>query len=199
METSIFLIYALPIYYFLYAHLDRDVNSGARALALLKHIFRERNPGIVDLRETGTILAAVKVTKLVTPQSFLQRILELGRSKKGMNEDINWQAAGLELVKDKDDAWIPKVLSDNILSNLALLDFASDRMDTPLCRDVSQVLTEDVLAKARNMEYTMGEVQELFDLLDSKKIVHTPPKPADYVQPDDLGISPSMSPLASLL
>jgi hypothetical protein len=168
------------------------VNSGSRALAFLKHIFRERNPGIVDLRETGTILSSVKAPKYESPQSFLQAIHELGRSKKGMNEDINWMEAGLVMIKGKDDELFPKILSDKVLSNLALLDFASDRVENSTCRDVTQVFTEDVLAKAKNIEYSTIEVQELFDLLDSKKIVHTPPKPADYVDPVDLGASPSV-------
>ena len=74
------------------------------------------------------------------------------------------------MIKGKDDELLPKILSDDVLSNLALLDFASDRVENSICRDVTQVFTEDVLAKAKNIEYSTIEVQELFDLLDSKKI-----------------------------
>jgi hypothetical protein len=176
----------------LYAQLDRDVNSGSRALAVLKHIFRERNPGIVDLRETGTILSSIKTPKYDTPQAFLLSIVELGHSKKGMYEGVNWEAAGLKMIKGKEGQLLPLLLSDRILACLALIDFACDRIDNPLCRDIAQVLTEEVLEKARNFEYTLSEVQALFDLLDSKKIVHTPPKPADYVDPIDLGVSSSV-------
>ena len=176
----------------LYALLDRDVNSGSRALAILKHIFRERNPGIVDLRETGNILSSIKARKYESPQSFLQSILELGRSKKGMYDGVNWEAAGLTMIKGKDDQLLPLLLSDNVLANLALIDFACDRVNNPLCRDVNLVLTEEVMEKAHNIDYTLSEVQALLDQLDSKKIVHTPPKPADYVDPGDPGTSSSV-------
>ena len=109
-----------------------------------------------------------------------------------MYDGVNWEAAGLTMIKGKDDQLLPLLLSDNVLANLALIDFACDRVNNPLCRDVNLVLTEEVMEKAHNIDYTLPEVQALLDQLDSKKIVHTPPKPADYVDPGDPGTSSSV-------
>lgn len=171
----------------LFALFDPDINSGSRALALVKYLYRERNPGIVDLHETGAIMSKTKILPFETPMAYLYRSVGYGRTKKGVNPNINWPRGGLLLIRVKNGDNIPQITGEQSQSNLVLLDVASERGSDSRFREILTVLTPDVLAKARNFDYTLAEVDALFSLLDAKNIAHTPARPANYVDPGSGG------------
>ena len=161
--------------------IEPNVNVGTNLIAMVLHTIRTRFR-VLDAQLGGNVLRQLAMSDNESPEAFVLRGQTLRDELGPPSPDIDYAKFGLIVNPASASKGAHfKILSDDTLSNLCLIQLEKRIALHPSLSSARAVLTEDVFSRAKNCEVGMDEFRTLFSTLSTQTISCTLTGP---VEPD---------------